>query len=68
MHMNKINRTSVGAALSCPPPIYRPHCHPERSEGSLALGRELLPCSFVPLKDKAQHDRAVTPTGVQSIL
>ena len=36
--------------------INRPlHCHPERSEGSVALGREMLRC--------AQHDTAVTPTN-----
>jgi hypothetical protein len=30
------------------------HCHPERSEGSVELGREMLRC--------AQQDRAVTHT------
>jgi hypothetical protein len=45
--------TSIGADLSRPPPIHRPFtlvsinvifpiCHPERSEGSQALGNEIL--------------------------
>jgi hypothetical protein len=34
-------------------PIHRHlHCHPERSEGSVALGSEMLRCT--------QHDRVVT--------
>src|SRR6266699_1071853 len=90
--MNKIIQSSVGADLSCSPPIHRPQyastyvssqchpplgvilseakdlaaaphlplvplsvlshsptCHPERSEGSTAMGVEMLRC--------AQHDR-----------
>jgi hypothetical protein len=36
------------------------HCHPERGEGSVALGSEMLRC--------AQHDSAVTPTDGQIVL
>jgi hypothetical protein len=33
------------------------HCHPERSEGSVAMGVEMLRC--------AQHDSAVTQTNAR---
>jgi len=39
--------------------ISRPPCHPKRSEGSLALGREML--------SAAKHDKAVTFPDVQII-
>ncbi len=32
-------------------------CHPERSEGSIATGSEMLRCSIRFAQDKAQHDR-----------
>ena len=38
-------------------PATSPNCHPERSEGSVAIGREMLRC--------AQHDRAVTTTNAR---
>jgi len=43
---------AVGADLSCSPPIIKSHdqnqqCHPERSEGSLDLGDNVLPISIV---------------------
>jgi len=61
MALNKIVWPTVGADLSRTPPIHRPqHCHPERSEGSVVLGREMLRC--------AQHDSAVTHTDSITIL
>jgi len=39
------------------------HCHPERSEGSVALGRELLRGVYPEHSECAQHDRAVTQTN-----
>ncbi|SRR6266487_4003779 len=47
MLITKITRPSVGADLSCPAPIMRftnqdRSCHPERSEGSVWPGTEIL--------------------------
>jgi hypothetical protein len=69
MQINKIPRPPVGAdtsvlgAIKWPslsPLQFPPIVTPPRSEGSLALGREMLRCT--------QHDSAVPPTGVQNIL
>ena len=61
MHSNKINWTSVGAYLSGPAPLYRPRrVTLSRSEGSVALGREML--------SAAKHDRAVTPLETRIIV
>jgi len=35
-------------------------CHPERSEGSVALGREMLRGVYPECNEWAQHDSAVT--------
>jgi hypothetical protein len=35
-------------------------CHPERSEGSVALGREMLRGVYIERSECAQQDRAVT--------
>ena len=45
---------SIRAEIYLGMPAASPDCHPERSEGSIALGSEMLRC--------AQHDRAVTYT------
>ena len=48
--------TATEADKSAMGAINRPlPCHPEQSEGSVALGSEMLRC--------AQHDSAVTPTN-----
>jgi hypothetical protein len=60
MLINKISRPPVTPFTSF-------RASSERSEGSLAPGREMLRCSFVPLKDKAQHDKAVTFPNVRII-
>jgi hypothetical protein len=39
------------------------HRHPERSEGPVALGNELLRGVYPECNAWAQHDRAVTPTN-----
>jgi hypothetical protein len=42
-------------------PIHRHlHCHPERSEGSVAVGKEMLRGVYTERSECAQHDRAVT--------
>ena len=38
------------------------HCHPERSEGSVELGREMLRGVYTERSECAQHDSAVTHT------
>jgi hypothetical protein len=45
---------SIRAEMYLGMPAGSPDCHPERSEGSIAIGRQMLRC--------AQHDRAVTHT------
>jgi o-succinylbenzoate synthase len=37
-----------------------PACHPERSEGSVAMGRQMLRGVYAERSDCAQHDSAVT--------
>src|SRR5229473_2841244 len=57
MLFNWISKNPARADESRMGAIHRPiHCHPERSEGSVAMGSEMLRC--------AQHDRAVTQTNV----
>ena len=45
---------SIRAEMYLGMPAGSPDCHPERSEGSIAIGRQMLRC--------AQHDNAVTHT------
>jgi hypothetical protein len=57
MLFNWISKNPARADEAAMGAIHRPlHCHPERSEGSVAMGSEMLRC--------AQHDRAVTQTNV----
>jgi hypothetical protein len=53
---------SIRAEMYLGMPAGSPDCHPERNEGSIALGSEMLRGVYTERSECAQHDRAVTYT------
>jgi hypothetical protein len=54
---------SIRAEIYLGMPAGSPDCHPERSEGFVALGSETLRGVYPERSEWAQHDRAVTLAG-----